>query len=81
LLAVHPTSALMAAANVNVDRLRREMLLRGWDGVDLAFHAGVSPATVSHAINGRAVSPTTLRKLAKALVGAPVVAGAEELLA
>jgi transcriptional regulator with XRE-family HTH domain len=71
----------MAAARVNADRLRREMLLRGWDGVDLAYHAGVSPATVSHAINGLPVSSTTLRKLAQALVRATVVAGAEELLA
>ena len=71
----------MAAAKVNVDRLRREMLLRGWDAVDLAFHAGVSPATVSHAINGLPVSSTTLRKLAQALLSAPAVAGAEELLA
>lgn len=71
----------MAAARVNYERLRREMLLRGWDGVDLAFHAGVSPATVSHAINGLPVSSTTLRKLAQALLRAAVVSGAEELLA
>ena len=71
----------MAAAKVNAERLRREMLLRGWDGIDLAYHAGVSPATVSHAINGLPVSSTTLRKLALALVEAPVIAGAEDLLA
>ena len=71
----------MAAAKVNAERLRREMLLRGWDGVDLAYHAGVSPATVSHAIYGLPVSSTTLRKLAQALARAPVVTGADELLA
>lgn len=71
----------MAATKVNAERLRREMLIRGWDGVDLAFRAGVSPATVSHAVNGLPVSSTTLRKLAQALVAAPIVAGAEELLA
>ena len=71
----------MAAARVNADRLRREMLLRGWDGVDLAFRSGVSPATVSHAIRGLPVSTTTIRKLAIALSDAPVVAGTEELLA
>lgn len=52
----------MAAAKINAVRLRREMLLRGWDGIDLAFHAGVSPATVSHAINGLPASSTTLKK-------------------
>jgi transcriptional regulator with XRE-family HTH domain len=71
----------MAAAKVNADRLRREMLLRGWDGIDLAFHAGVSSATVSHALRGLPVSTTTIRKLALALSKASLIAGAEDLLA
>ena len=71
----------MAAAKVNADRLRREMLLRGWNGVDLAHHSGVSPATISHAIQGLPVSSTTIRKLALALSKATVIAGTAELLA
>ena len=71
----------MAAAKVNAERLRREMLLRGWDGVDLAYHAGVSPATVSHAIRGLPVSSGTIRKLALALSKASLIDGAEDLLA
>lgn len=71
----------MAAARVNAERLRREMLLRGWNGVDLAYHSGVSPATVSHAMQGLPVSSTTIRKIAIALSKAPVIAGAAELLA
>ena len=71
----------MAAARVNADRLRREMLLRGWNGVDLAYRAGVTPATVSHAMRGLPISSTTLLKLAVALSSAPVVDGAAELLA
>jgi len=71
----------MAAAKVNAERLRREMLLRGWDGVDLAYHAVVSPATVSHAVQGHQVSTTTIRRLATALTRQPVIVGAEELLA
>jgi hypothetical protein len=71
----------MAAAKVNVGRLRRELVLRGWNWVDLAFHAGLSPATVSHAVQGHQVSTGTIRKMAIALNKAPVVAGAEDLLA
>lgn len=71
----------MAAARVNVNRLQRELALRGWNGVDLAHHAGLSPATVSHAIQGHPVSTATIRKVAIALSNAPVVAGAADLLA
>ena len=69
------------AAQVNADRLRREMLVRGWNGVDLAYRAGVTPATVSHAMRGLPISSTTLLKLAVALSSAPVIDGAAELLA
>lgn len=71
----------MAASRVNVQALRRQMALRGWNGVDLAYHAGVVPATVSAAMQGRPISSATLRKLAEALLKAEVIPGAEELLA
>ena len=71
----------MAAARVNADRLRRELVLRGWNGVDLAHFAKVCPATVSAALQGRLVSSTTIRKMALALSKAPPIAGAEEILA
>lgn len=71
----------MATARVNTERLRREMLLRGWSGVDLAQFAGLSPATVSAAVLGRQVSTTTIRRMALALSKAPVIAGTAELLA
>ena len=70
-----------AAARVNADRLRREMLMRGWNGVDLAYRAGVTPATVSHAMRGLPISSSALLKLAVALSSAPVIDGAAELLA
>lgn len=70
----------MAAAKLNPDRLAREMMLRGWHGIDLAYFAGVSPATVSAALQGRQVSTTTLRKMALALSGSPTVPGVEDLL-
>jgi len=71
----------MATAKVNVARLRREMLLRGWDGVDLAYHSGVSAATVSHAMQGHPISSTTIRKLVGALLRQPAITGADALLA
>ena len=71
----------MAAARVNTDRLRRELAIRGWNGIDLAYFAQVSPATVSAAMQGRQVSSATLRKMALALSKAPAVAGVEDILA
>ena len=71
----------MAAGRVKVDRLRRELVIRGWNGVDLAYFAQVSPATVSAALQGRLVNSTTIRKMALALSKAPPVAGAADILA
>ena len=71
----------MAAARVNVDQLRRELALRGWNGVDLAYHAGVVPATVTAAMKGRPVSTGTIRRFAEALGKEPVVSGVDALRA
>ena len=56
-------------------RLEREMAVRGLQAVDLARMAGVSAATLSAAMQGRAVSVRTLRKIALALVRTPIVPG------
>ena len=71
----------MTAARLNVERLRRELVIRGWNGVDLAYYAKVSPATVSAALQGRPVTSLTVRKMALALSQAPPLAGAEDLIA
>lgn len=71
----------MASAVIRTGRLRRELMLRGWDAVDLARAASISPATLSNAFAGRPVSATTLRKIAVALGRKSVVRGAEDLLA
>ena len=71
----------MTAARLNVERLRRELVIRGWNGVDLAIHAQVSPATVSAALRGRPVASNTIRKMALALSKAPPLAGTEDILA
>lgn len=71
----------VASARLNVAELRRQLAMRGWNGVDLAYHAGVTPATVTTAMRGHAVSTATVRKLAIALARAKVIEGTERLLA
>ena len=70
----------MSTARVSRDRLDRELACRGWTGSDLARAAGLSAATISAARRGGRVAPRTLRKIVEALLKAPVLAGAEELL-
>lgn len=65
---------------IDPDRLRREMACRGLYCADLARMAGLSPTTVSAAVQGRPVSPRTLRQIAAALSRVPVVPGSSELL-
>ena len=49
--------------------------------MDLAYHAGVVPATVTAAMKGRPVSTGTIRRFAEALGKEPVVSGVDALLA
>lgn len=57
---------------VNTDQLRREIARRGWDAIDLARAARLSPATVSTALAGKAISAHSMSQIAKALSQAPV---------
>jgi transcriptional regulator with XRE-family HTH domain len=61
-------------------RLERELARRGWNASDLARAAGCSIATISGARRGRAISSSTLSKIANALLQAPVVPGIDDLL-
>ena len=61
-------------------RIDRELARRGWSATDLAKASGCSPSTISGARRGRQVTNETLRKIADALQGAPVVAGVDVLL-
>lgn len=70
----------MASIKVNAKRLRRELAIRGWDETDLARHADLSVATVSHMLHGRPVWNRSLRQIAMALSRYPPMAGAAELL-
>jgi transcriptional regulator with XRE-family HTH domain len=55
----------------NANALRRQQNRRGLSGADLATITGLSEATISHARNGRSVSPRTFRAIATALEEAP----------
>lgn len=66
---------------VNGDELRRQLEIRGLLARDLAELAGLSPASVSHALAGRSISPRTFRAITRALAQTDPAPGAEALLA
>ena len=70
----------MSGLQLATHRLHIEMARRGLRGSDLARIAKVSPATVSHALNGRRIATSTLHKLAIALIQVPAVAAVDDLL-
>ena len=61
------------------DVLRREMRLRGLTGAALARLTGLSDATISNALAGRRLHPSTFRSIAAQLAKVEVVPGAEAL--
>lgn len=67
------------AVRLNVAELRLQLARRGLAAADLAALSHLSPATISHALNDRPISPRSLRAIAGALEAAPVCA--EQLLA
>lgn len=54
-----------------IEQLRRHMLQRGWNAADLARESRLSQATVSAALAGRPVAPSSLSLIAKALLRVP----------
>ena len=62
------------------DRLRLEVVRRGWGHADLARAAHVSAPTISAAMAGRPVAASTLRRIAIALAEAPPVSGVDSIL-
>jgi transcriptional regulator with XRE-family HTH domain len=67
-------------ARISPARIDRELARRGWSATDLARASGCSPSTISGARRGRQVTNETLRKIADALLSAPVVPGIDALL-
>lgn len=63
------------------DVLRHEMRVRGLTGAALARLTGLSDATISNALAGRRLHPSTFRVIAAQLARVEVVPGAEALAA
>ncbi|HKA11850.1 MAG TPA: helix-turn-helix transcriptional regulator [Candidatus Dormibacteraeota bacterium] len=62
---------------VNAGELRHQMRVHGLRGAELARRANVSPATISHALNGRRIHPAKFRKIATELHRAEPMPGVE----
>jgi transcriptional regulator with XRE-family HTH domain len=67
------------SVRVKAGALRHQMRVRGLTATELAELAGVSRATVSHAMNGRRIHPRKLRAIAAALGAVPLIPGIEAL--
>lgn len=65
---------------IRTDRLRQELVRRGWAGADLAHAAGISAPTVTAALAGRPLSPRTVGRIVQALALAPVLEGIDGLV-
>jgi transcriptional regulator with XRE-family HTH domain len=59
------------SVSINASELRREMARRGWDAIDLARAARLSPATVSAALAGKPISAKSVALIAQAIIRAP----------
>lgn len=60
--------------------LSRQLALRALSKRELADVAGLSPASISHALSGRPVSPSTFRRICEALAARRPLDGAADLL-
>jgi len=69
------------SVNINTAQLRLEMARRGWDAIDLARAARLSPATVSTALAGRPIAAKSMVLIAQALARAPVDEFVDKLVA
>jgi hypothetical protein len=71
---------------VDVAQLRHAMRVRGLTGAGLSRHSAelgcrVSQATISHALNGRRIHPTTLRAINAVLRSVPPLSDVESFVA
>lgn len=65
---------------VNLERLRFEMLVRGWSWTTLCDHADIARSTASKIAAGCEVSEVTLGRIARALEANPAPTLAAELI-
>ena len=76
----HASKVVRMSVVVHAGRLRQEMARRGWAATDLAREATLSPATVSAALGGRAISATSVGLIAAALSRVPASAVIDSLI-
>jgi transcriptional regulator with XRE-family HTH domain len=60
------------SVTVDPERLAYQMAIRGLSALELATKAGLSPATITAALAGRAIAETSLRLIARAVELIPV---------
>jgi transcriptional regulator with XRE-family HTH domain len=65
---------------IRADWLRRALALRGMTGEDLARESRLTSATISHALNSRAVSARTISAIARALARVQPIPFTEDLV-
>jgi transcriptional regulator with XRE-family HTH domain len=58
---------------IDKERLRQELLRRGWEAADLAREARLSQATVSAALAGKPIAAKSLGRIARALLRTPAI--------
>jgi transcriptional regulator with XRE-family HTH domain len=75
-----PRPTRLYSVAVNAAELRHQMRVRGLTGAELARRANVSPATISHALNGRRIHPAKFRKIATELHKAEPMPGVDALI-
>ncbi len=80
------TAALPFTVRVDAVELRHAMRVRGLTGAGLSRRAAelgckVSQATISHALNGRRIHPTTLRAINAVLRAVPPLRDVESFVA
>jgi lambda repressor-like predicted transcriptional regulator len=66
--------------NVRHDKLRFELVRRGWCASDLSNACGLSRKTVSAALLGKRIKPASLRRIVVALVAQEPVERIDEFL-
>ncbi len=78
-----PPATLSRKSGIKLDSARIDFELgrRGVNQRTLAARAGIPEPTMSRARHGRPVSERTLRRITEALLGIPLVVGADLLIA
>lgn len=82
-LGIAPLCRWTGSMSITVDsnRLRAEMVRRGWAATDLAHESRLSNATISAALAGRPIAARSLGLIAQALIRTPAIDVVDLLIA